>query len=413
VVARIVSGKNIRGVLNYNENKIASGEAELLAAAGFPYPADQLSFRNKLAWFERLTMQNLHTRTNALHITLNFSRSDVLENELLITMARDYMERIGFGDQPFLVYRHYDAAHPHIHIATVNIAEGGERIETHNIGRNQSEKARKEMEVFYNLIRAEDQQKEGGYLLRPAKLEAAAYGRSETKAAISSIVREVTGSYKFTSLGELNAALRQFNVMANPRAEGSRMREKGGLVYCLLDENGETVGVPIKASSIFSSPTIKNLEKKYKPNESARRPYGLRLKHQLDKALANAQNLQQLEGQISSQGIRILIRRNSMGNIYGITFIDNATRVVFNGGDLGKGYAAKAFTEKLERRFGNFDLHQKQPDDRQPDLKNEAMDYPAQEQRAVTIIHDHPLSIGKDQESKARERRIKKGLQPE
>jgi len=57
-----------------------------------------------------------------------------------------YMEKIGFCEQPYLIYRHYDAGHPHIHIVSINIRRDGSRISLHNIGRNQSEKARKEIE---------------------------------------------------------------------------------------------------------------------------------------------------------------------------------------------------------------------------------------------------------------------------
>lgn len=415
MVARIVSGKSIRGILNYNENKIRNAEAELIMAASFPRNAEELSFKNKLERFEMLTRQNSDTKTNALHITLNFSRNDTVDSELLKSIAQDYMDRIGFGSQPFLVYRHYDAAHPHIHIATVNIADGGERIKTHNIGRNQSEKARKEMEIFYGLIRAEDQQKEANYQLRPAKLKEIVYGKSETKSAISSIVREVTGSYKFTSLAELNAVLRQFNILANPGAEGSVMREKGGLLYCLLNEKGETVGVPIKASSIYSSPTLKNLEKKYPANETARRPYGQRLKHQLDKAVSGTGNLARMEELLKAQGIRILMRKNAMGSVYGITFIDNATRVVFNGSDLGKAYSAKPFTEKLERAFGidiRSDMMLRQEDTRLGTSEKDTA-YPAQDQPVFMVASDHALRKGGEREKPTQGKKNRKRLYPE
>jgi len=347
MVVKIVHGKNIRGILNYNENKVATAEASLLMAAGFVRTPDRLSFKDKLERFEMLTRQNQMTRTNSMHIMLNFSRQDQLNDDLLKGIALDYMDRIGFGSQPFLVYQHFDAAHPHLHIATVNVAYGGQRIETHNIGKNQSEKARKELEIRYGLIKAEDQAKETAYMLQPVNLEKMIYGKAPTKAAISAIVREVVDTYKFTSLPEFNAALRQFNVRAYRGAEGTMMYEKGGLVYGILDEQGEPVGIPIKASSIYSSPTLKNLEKRYAPNDSSRKPYGQRLKHLLDKAITTARDTAALKAQLQKQGIRILFRENVLGNVYGVTFIDNATRVVFNGSDLGKAYSAKAFLERL------------------------------------------------------------------
>ncbi|WP_142685773.1 relaxase/mobilization nuclease domain-containing protein [Chitinophaga polysaccharea] len=347
MVARIVSGKSIRGILNYNEHKVSESEAKLLLASGFPRDASELSFKSKLERFEKLTMLNERTKTNALHITLNFSRQDQVDDELLCQLAKDYMQAIGFGAQPFLVYRHFDAAHPHIHLATVNIDSDGNRIETHNIGKIQSEKARKEIEQRYGLIKAEDQKKEINFQLRKIDLERAIYGKRETKAAISSIVREVVGTYKIASLAELNVALGQFGVVADPGEEGTLMRSRGGLIYSLLNEKGERLGIPIKASSIYSSPTLKNLEIKFSINKEERKPYLQRIKHLLDKALRTAKNEHHFQELLHAQGLRILMRENIQGQVYGITFIDNATRIVVNGSTLGKEYSARAFAEKL------------------------------------------------------------------
>lgn len=348
MVARIVSGKSIRGVLNYNENKVANAEASLLMAAGFPRDPGQLSFKNKLQRFEQLTALNERTKTNAFHVTLNFSNRDKLDDELLQVIALHYMQGIGFGDQPFLVYRHYDAAHTHIHIATVNIDSKGQRIETHNIGKNQSEKIRKEIEVKYSLVKAEDQKNEGQYMLRPVKLEQVIYGKRETKAAISAIVREVADTYKFTSLSEFNALLRQFNVVAWPGAEGTLMHERGGLVYCILDQNGSPVGIPIKASSIYSTPTLKNLQKTFLSSKTERKPFCVRIKHLLEKAFSGSKDSLEFTAHLKKHGVRVLIRENEAGQIYGVSFIDNATRSIFNGSDLGKLYAAKAFMERFD-----------------------------------------------------------------
>ncbi len=410
MVARIITGKSIRGVLSYNENKIANAEAELILAAGFIYEPERLSFKSKLEWFEKLTRQNDMTKTNAVHISLNFSKDDVLDDTLLRGIAFDYMKRIGFGGQPFLVYRHFDAPHPHIHIATVNIADGGERIETHNIGRNQSEKARKEIEIEYGLIKAEDQNKEMAYMLRPVSLEKIEYGKTATKAAISAIVREVTGSYKFTSLPELNAVLRQFNVLADRGAPGTGMYENKGLVYSLLNEQGKKIGVPIKASSIYSSPTIKNLEKKFAPNETARKPYGQRLKHLLDKAISTARNNNELKAQLQLQGIRILLHENVQGNIYGVTFIDNATRVVFNGSDLGKAYSAKAFMERLP--FGAATGKEQQeiilPGTAIKSIPADQKNYPAHDQPVIQRLIDAAFRTRNEQSMPDPFRRKKK-----
>lgn len=350
MVARIEAGKSIRGVLVYNERKVDAAAAELLLASGFPIDQDRLSFKNKVDFFNKFTRQNTRTKTNTLHITLNFSPKDKLDNDKLMQIAKDYMEGIGFGSQPFLVYRHYDSAHPHLHIATVNIANGGLRIETHNLGKTKSEKMRRELEARFDLIKAEGQKTEQSSLINPIQLERVIYGKAETKKSISAVVREVVRSYKCCSLPELNAALNQFGVYADGGAPGSRMHHNGGLIYGLLDENNRKVGIPIKASSIYGSPTLKTLKKVFEANKVSRKPYGQRLKFLLDKAIERGSGQADIENRLRKQGIRVLFRKNVQGNIFGVTFIDNATRTVFNGSDLGKKYSAKAFLEALQRK---------------------------------------------------------------
>ncbi len=74
-------------------------------------------------------------------------------------IARDYMEKIGFSAQPFLVYQHLDANHPHMHIVTTNITARGRPISLHNIAKDKSEHARKAIELEYDLIQAESRKK--------------------------------------------------------------------------------------------------------------------------------------------------------------------------------------------------------------------------------------------------------------
>jgi len=347
MVTKIIHSKNIRAILTYNENKVRDREAELLMAAGYPLSPGQLSFNGKLERMLMLTRQNEGTKTNAMHVVISFSPEDKLDNDVMQSIALQFMEEIGFGAQPFLLYRHYDTYNPHLHIATVNIAAGGQRIETHNIGRNQAQRARRLIEELYGLVKAEEQQKQEDTLYLPSLLRNVVHGKVPTKATITAIVRLVTSTYKFTSIPELNVILRQFNLMAYRGPEDSRMYEKGGLVYCVLDENGAPGSQPIKASSIFGSPTLKNLEKQFEPNRMERKPFGERLRHQLDKALEGRPMAAELEQRLKKKGIRVLLRENDQGNIYGATFIDNSTRTVFNGSDLGKPYAAKSFMERL------------------------------------------------------------------
>ena len=253
--------------LNYNEKKVQQGEAECLLAQNFLKDADQMNFYEKLGTFEKLTSLNERATTNTLHVSLNFDPSDKLENEKLIAIANSYMKQIGFGDQPYLVYRHFDTGHPHIHIISTNIQRDGSRISMHNMGRNQSEVARKEIEIEFGLVKAESRKLFEALKLKPVSAQKINAGKRSTKAAISNILGIVIPQYKYGSLAELNAVLKLYNVTADRCGEDSHTYKHNGLLFRVLDEKGNKVGTPIKASLFYMKPTLNNLEKRFAENE--------------------------------------------------------------------------------------------------------------------------------------------------
>ncbi|WP_235207311.1 relaxase/mobilization nuclease domain-containing protein [Pedobacter sp. V48] len=339
----------MRGALQYNENKVAEGKAELIVASGFAGDIDQMNFHQKLQRFENLLMLNPKVKTNTLHISLNFHSSEKLKDYKLQQIALTYMDRIGFGDQPFLVYRHNDAGHDHVHIVTTNVQADGERIDLHNIGANQSEKARKEIEIEFDLVKAESNRLKLGPGIGPVDVQKVIYGKVPTKRAVSNTVNAIIGSYQFTSVAELNAVLKQFNVVADLGAEDTLMFQKKGLIYSLLDEKGNKIGVPIKSSSLHSKPTLPFLEKQFVKHAESRLQYKPQLKKSIDKILAaKPRNQEAFIKAMGSAGIHAVFRIGANGQAFGITYVDNWHKTVFNGSDLGKAYGAKAILSNLE-----------------------------------------------------------------
>jgi len=347
MVAKIKSGKSLIGALNYNENKVKQGKAKLIDASGYPKDRDDLNIYDKLQRLTDLAEGNQRTQTNTVHISLNFPNGESLTDETLKKITQDYMHGIGFDGQPYLVYRHEDAGHPHIHIVSTNIKPSGERISLHYLGQNQSEQIRKEIEIKYQLTKAEGQAKQKPDL--KADFAAAEYGRAETKREITNILGFALRSYKFTSIPELNAVLQQYNIQADRGSKDSRMFAREGLVYWILDKNGSKVGVPIKASTIYGKPTLKELEKKFQLNDQLRKPFKAGLIQILDQILAKPQTQSSFQKILQAKGIHVILRTNEEGRLYGVTFIDQKNKAVFNGSDLGKAYSAN----QLAARFQN------------------------------------------------------------
>ncbi|MEI9943944.1 MAG: relaxase/mobilization nuclease domain-containing protein [Chitinophagaceae bacterium] len=348
MVARINSGKSISKALNYNEKKVQQGEAEFLAAQNFLKDANALNFYQKLAMFEKLNSLNEKVVTNTLHVSLNFDPSEKLENEKLIEIATMYMKGIGFGDQPYLIYRHFDTNHPHIHIVSTNIRWDGSRISLHNLGRNQSETTRKAIEKEFGLVKAESKKQVEAAQLKPVSAQRINPGKRATKAAIQNILRVVIYDYKFTSLAELNAVLRLYNVTADRCGENSTTFRHNGLLYRVLNAQGEKIGTPIKASLFYMKPTLKNLEGRFTENEKLRQPHARRIRTTIDYLFLKYKpaNIDSLKKLLEKEQISLVIRQNKENIIYGLTYVDHKTKCVFNGSDLGKSYSAKLILER-------------------------------------------------------------------
>lgn len=348
MVAVIKTGHSLGRILNYNENKVAEGKAICIGQGNYPMEASQMSFAVKYNRLLRQAELNPNVSRNSVHISLNFHTSEKdLEEQKLINIAAEYMDRIGFGKQPYLVYQHHDAGHPHIHIVSVKIQADGRRIDMQNIGRNQSEKARKLIEKKYGLVVAgssnSEMQKTGN-----AFLSKAVYGQSGTRRTISNIVNAVVPDYKYTSIHELNAVLGLYNIKADRGSEKSRVYKNKGLMYRMLDDKGKKAGIPIKASSIYGRPTLDFLERKFIINETSRNKFKIHVRNAIDRKLTGTglYDLSKLCKALEKEGIHAVLRRSDAGLLYGITYVDHTTRCVFNGSALGKPYSAKGIQER-------------------------------------------------------------------
>jgi hypothetical protein len=352
MVAIINSCSSVRSVLHYHENKVAHNAAQLIHSMNFCKDTSELGFTDKLKTIEKFTSLNERTKLNTVHISLNFDPAEKLKPTTLQQIADNYMQRIGFAGQPYLVYEHYDSGHPHIHIVSTNIQRDGTRIKMHNIGLNLSEPARKQIEHEFHLVPAQRQPQKQRYELRPVNAQKVQYGKSATIKAITTVLNAVLPVYKYSSLLELNGVLGLYNVMADRGGENSRVYKNNGLVYHVLDNNGQTIGKPVKASIIDNKPGLQFLTEKFAQNKLLKHPHELRIKNAIDFSFVSsaAQSLEQMIKALQSEKISVVLGRNRNDISYGITYIDHHTGCVFDGSELGKPYSAS----QLQQRCNEF-----------------------------------------------------------
>ncbi|UCS91669.1 relaxase/mobilization nuclease domain-containing protein [Echinicola marina] len=355
MVARISLGRNILGLLYYNEDKVKEKKASVLMANGFGTNGESGSLKYKNQRFLYYTQKNSRAKLNAFHVSLNFSPKDQLDEAQKAFIAQEYMNRIGFGSQPYLVYEHMDAGHPHLHIVSTNITREGKRIETHNLGREKSEKARKELEKELGLVVAE-QQKEQVLSIQP--LESLKYGKKESKAAIGNIITEVMRTYSYGSIGEFASILRQFNIVLIQGEKGTKMYENKGLAYSALDNKGKRIGVPIKASAFYSKPTFSRLQKRMEHSKMKKEALVSTTRNKVFGALkiSKGKGKGAFEENLKMAGLAADFHYSKDGKVFGLTIIDHVNRSAFKASELSRSLSGQKVYAQLHPKEGDKKL---------------------------------------------------------
>ena len=162
MVAKINRGASLYGAVIYNQQKVDDSTARIISGnrmiADVTGNPEQV-MRNTLWAFENYLLANKNTEKPILHISLNPSVDDKLTDSQFADLAREYMQRMGYGDQPYIVYIHEDIDRRHIHIVSTCVNEKGEKIDD-AYEWNRSMKACRELERKFGLKQVEDKRRE-------------------------------------------------------------------------------------------------------------------------------------------------------------------------------------------------------------------------------------------------------------
>ena len=329
--------RNLRKVIQYNEKKVALKQATYLFAANFHKEITEMTAEEKIAFLANRNLLRPRCKANTPHITLSFHPSEKLSDETLTAIASAYMEGIGFGNQPYLVYKHLDTHHPHLHIVTTLIQADGSRIPTHKIGEKVCEPVRQRIEEQFGLVKAKGRRKKKKTTPGQARLRKLQYGQADTYRSIAEAVQAVLEQYIFTTVGEFNAILQQVNVLAETGRVGTKTAKRQGLYYRVLDETGKPKGVPIKASELPGKPTLKALQTLFIQNRPRQEEHLQSIRTRVEWALRQTpRNMPEFMELLGREQIKAVTWANEKGWIFGITFLDQKTKTAVNGRTLGR-----------------------------------------------------------------------------
>ena len=335
MVAKISIGSSLYGALAYNGEKINEARGRILGSNKVVIPPDgHARIAQMVEDFKSFMPKMGRTKKPVLHISLNPHPEDRLTDQDFEILAREYLDKLGFGDQPFVIYKHEDIDRHHIHIVTVNVNEQGKRLNQAFLFRR-SKAITNELEQKYNLHKAQREKVSPDTPIK--KLDPS----GDIKRQVQNTVKLVSMRYKFQTLGEYNAILSLYNIRCEPTDGRINGREYHGLVYFAMNDNGDTVSTPFKASRLgkfASRAAVEGHFERSKENVEIRPT-----KRIVASVMAQSSGQDDFITRLKDNGIDLVLRYNEDGRIYGATFVDHNTHTVLNGSRLGKEFSANAF----------------------------------------------------------------------
>ena len=349
MIAKISSTANLGGALGYNFKKVRQEEATVLLANGlFQNQDGKYSMEQVLSDMRQLIPDKCRTKNTVFHCSLNPHPDEKLSDERLVQIAKEYMEALGYGKQPYIVFKHNDIAREHIHIVSLRVDSKGRKINDKYEGRR-SKKITDALEKKYNLIPSSKVSEKP--TTETPKIDAT---QGNVKEQVSNTVRSVLKHYSFCSLGELNAILSRYNLAVEEVKTEYRGKRYDGLVYVPTDDKGNKVSMPIHASDIGRGVGYAAIQNKMQKSKEAVKPLIPSVRRKVLEVMRTSPGTEErLRQRLEEQGLRVVIRKNESGRIYGITFIYDEKGIALNGSRLGKGYAAKKFNEYFSNPENN------------------------------------------------------------
>ena len=378
MVAKISHGESLYGALTYNHEKVSTGTAQIISGNRIitdtlGVPGNDLHLA--MLSFENYLLANRQTEKPILHISLNPSEKDNLDNEQLAALAKEYMEKMNYGDQPYIVYLHEDTGRRHIHIVSTCVDGEGRKISDSYEWRR-SMNACRELEEKFSLEKIADKQKE----LSDIYLKKVDFGSGDLKHQVGNILKSVLSDYRFQTFGEWNALLSLFNIEAKTVRREHNGEFYNGMVYSVTDESGKVVSVPFKSSLFGKQFGYEGLEKKMKKHgeDYKNGKWEPSIRPLVAQAMKTAHSKEELIFMLRKAGIDAVFRENEEGRTYGVTFIDHTKKEAYNGSRLGKEFSANVFNTLFEK------------------WKND--DNPSEDR---TFTHEYKESFNDDRESSA------------
>ncbi len=347
MIAKITSGSFVKGLILYNDEKVKSKEASVIAINNIV----SSNKRDVIKTFQTYNQLNTRISKPNFHVSLNFVPGENISNEKMKEIAEKYMEDMGYSEQPFIVYRHYDRDHSHMHIVSTRVQENGKAISTsHNFRKSVS--VSEQIEVDYDLLKAKEQSKSAddlSYKTLSLINEFIEKKEGNQKQLLENVLRLAYKNPNITSKKDFDKQLEFYNVS---------MREydinyKKGYSLFIYDQHFDEKGIvknsimkPLKASSLHHSPTEDNLRRLFDFNKKFKRKHKTEFKTTVKSLYDTSKTNKEFKQLLYNGNIKYQEFYNKGGKLYGNRFFDSKTGLEYKGSEIDLS------VNTISKRFG-------------------------------------------------------------
>ncbi|WP_431129947.1 relaxase/mobilization nuclease domain-containing protein [Flagellimonas flava] len=289
IIKILGSQSSFRGV-SYNEDKIAEGKSEGLVAENFVFPeGTEPTKADYINYLKYHSSSNTKVKDKQFHAVISARGSEKTPKQL-VEYAKLYLEKMGYGNNPYLIYFHNDTNNNHVHMVSTRIDGNGKKI-------NDS----------FEKVKSQEILKEFGI----------DYGKHAKS------VLEWARSYSISTPGQLISLLRTKDIAAKQNGDNISIYYQGKLF--------DSISVK---DAVNSKPLSKKKSGQYKQIVGK---YSLQLNYDdLKKHLHEKHGLE-------------IVEHVAKGKTkpFGYTLIDHPTKTVLKGSEV---FPLKALLEPLKRK---------------------------------------------------------------
>jgi len=344
MIGRIGYGESCQGMLNYVFGK----EGMHILGYGNMYSQDiSQKFFGSVLHFQG---QRNATKNRYAHITLNLPLGEHLDDKTFQAISREYMEQMGYGEQPYVMVRHTDTGHEHVHIITTNVDDDGKVLGIFNSYRRNVATQRYLEKKFGLSPSPRTKQQRELPIYRLPELQFAMDPAQGTKFYLQDVLNSILQKYMVRSFDELAKLIKPYHIeIKQTQNESGRI----GVAYGLNNQKGYRTRF-INGSTVHRSLSGPKLQKVFEANSKSKLLplYRKRLLKQIETTYGLFKTIQPKElAEVLEEYQDIDIKLDRKGDaIMGYTIYDRSG-YVFTERELGQ----KMRMEKRMDIFGNGD----------------------------------------------------------